>query len=136
MPLHGSGKSAGKRNCGTGTPAWAEIAPREYPPPLPAQSSALPDTGVQAEGQGVRVLVTGPGRLGRPLLAVLHRQGMTGAVMHPSELVKLNGLLTLRELYLPGPIWNPGGANEDAAEAFKALSTASSHVGMPSRTLY
>jgi nucleoside-diphosphate-sugar epimerase len=33
----------------------------------------------------MRVLVTGPGRLGRPLLAVLHRQGMTGAVMHRSS---------------------------------------------------
>src|SRR5438105_284527 len=48
---------------------------------------------------------------------------LTGAVMHPSELVKLGGLLSLHELYLPGPIWNPGGANEDAAEAFKALAT-------------
>jgi len=30
----------------------------------------------------VRVLVTGPGRLGRPLLAALHGQGITGAVLH------------------------------------------------------
>ncbi|HEX3528332.1 MAG TPA: NAD-dependent epimerase/dehydratase family protein [Thermoanaerobaculia bacterium] len=30
----------------------------------------------------MRVLVTGPGRLGRPLLAALHRQGITGAVLH------------------------------------------------------
>jgi nucleoside-diphosphate-sugar epimerase len=28
--------------------------------------------------------VTGPGRLGRPLLAALHRQGLTGAVLHRS----------------------------------------------------
>ena len=48
---------------------------------------------------------------------------LTGAVMHPAELVKLSGLLSLRELYLPGPIWNPGGGNEDATEAFKALAT-------------
>jgi len=48
---------------------------------------------------------------------------LTGAVMHPTELVKLGGLLSLRELYLPGPIWNPGGANEDAAEVFNALAT-------------
>ncbi|HEX4965168.1 MAG TPA: NAD-dependent epimerase/dehydratase family protein [Thermoanaerobaculia bacterium] len=32
----------------------------------------------------MRVLVTGPGRLGRPLLAELHRQGITGAVLHRS----------------------------------------------------
>jgi nucleoside-diphosphate-sugar epimerase len=30
----------------------------------------------------MRVLVTGPGRLGRPLLAALCRQGVTGAVLH------------------------------------------------------
>ena len=30
----------------------------------------------------MRVLVTGPGRLGRPLLAALVRQGVTGAVLH------------------------------------------------------
>src|SRR5712691_5696860 len=41
---------------------------------------------------------------------------LTGVVMHPSELVKLGGLLSLRELYLPGPIWNPGGGNEEATE--------------------
>jgi nucleoside-diphosphate-sugar epimerase len=32
----------------------------------------------------MRVLVTGPGRLGRPLLAELRRQGVTGAVLHRS----------------------------------------------------
>lgn len=32
----------------------------------------------------MRILVTGPGRLGRPLLAELHRQGITGAVLHRS----------------------------------------------------
>src|SRR5262245_19241670 len=48
---------------------------------------------------------------------------LTGAVMHPGELMKLSGLLTLRELYLPGPIWNPGGGNEDATEVFKMLAT-------------
>jgi NADH dehydrogenase len=32
----------------------------------------------------MRVLVTGPGRLGRPLLAELHRRGLTGAVLHRS----------------------------------------------------
>ena len=32
----------------------------------------------------MRVLVTGPGRLGRPLLAELRRRGVTGAVLHRS----------------------------------------------------
>ena len=30
----------------------------------------------------MRVLVTGPGKLGRPLVAQLHRQGFTGTVLH------------------------------------------------------
>src|ERR1700747_918693 len=38
---------------------------------------------------------------------------LTGAVMSPIELRKLEGLPTLRELYLPGPVWNPGGGRED-----------------------
>jgi NADH dehydrogenase len=35
----------------------------------------------------MRVLVTGPGKLGRPLLAQLHRHGLTGKVLHrtPSD---------------------------------------------------
>jgi NADH dehydrogenase len=33
--------------------------------------------------------VTGPGRLGRPLLAALHRQGITGAVLHRSAAATL-----------------------------------------------
>ena len=48
---------------------------------------------------------------------------LTGSVLRPAELEKLRGLLTLRELYLPGPIWNPGGGNEDASEVFKVLGT-------------
>src|SRR5687768_8742713 len=48
---------------------------------------------------------------------------LTGAVMHPMELQKLAGLTTLRELYLPGPIWNPGGGNEDGTDVFKAIGT-------------
>ncbi|MEP7366428.1 MAG: hypothetical protein ABI972_24485, partial [Acidobacteriota bacterium] len=47
---------------------------------------------------------------------------LTGSVMRPVELAKLSGLTTLRELYLPGPVWNPGGGNEDDNEAFQALS--------------
>src|SRR5262245_31721832 len=48
---------------------------------------------------------------------------LTGSVMVPAELEKLRGLTTLRELYLPGPIWNPGGGNEDANEVFRHLAT-------------
>ena len=56
---------------------------------------------------------------------VVHITGvdLTPAVLPPRELVKLEGLKDLRELYLPGPIWNPGGGNEDSTEAFKALAT-------------
>src|SRR5277367_5969080 len=48
---------------------------------------------------------------------------LTGGVMHPIELLKLEGLTHPRELYLPGPIWNPGGGNENKTGVFKALST-------------
>ena len=48
---------------------------------------------------------------------------LTGAVMLPAELEKLTGLTTLRELYLPGPIWNPGGGNEDANGVLKSIAT-------------
>ena len=44
---------------------------------------------------------------------------LTGTVMHPAELVKLTGLESLRELYLPGPIWSPGGGTESPTEAIK-----------------
>ena len=46
--------------------------------------------------------------------------------MRPQELVKLDGLKDLRDLYLPGPIWNPGGGREDASAAFKTLATLTS----------
>ncbi len=51
---------------------------------------------------------------------------LTPVVMRPKELVKLEGLKDLRELYLPGPIWNPGGGREDAVAAFKTLATLTS----------
>ncbi|MGH9660437.1 MAG: leucine-rich repeat domain-containing protein, partial [Bryobacteraceae bacterium] len=47
---------------------------------------------------------------------------LTWSVLHPAELAKLGGLVALRELHLPGPIWNPGGGNEDANDALKVLS--------------
>lgn len=37
----------------------------------------------------MRILVTGPGRLGRPLIAELHRRGITGVVLHRSASVTL-----------------------------------------------
>ena len=46
---------------------------------------------------------------------------LTGSVMAPAELQKLATLTSLKELYLPGPIWNPGGGNEDANDIFKTL---------------
>src|SRR5580658_8570344 len=48
---------------------------------------------------------------------------LTGGVMHPVELKKLEGLTHVRELYLPGPIWNPGGGNEDKVGVFQSLAT-------------
>src|SRR5262249_23858946 len=48
---------------------------------------------------------------------------LTGAVMVTGELEKLASLTSLRELYLPGPIWNPGGGNEDGNSVFKSLAS-------------
>jgi hypothetical protein len=48
---------------------------------------------------------------------------LTAGVMHPIELIKLQGLPNLRQLYLPGPVWNPGGSNEDRKGVFQAFST-------------
>src|SRR5271169_5881585 len=38
---------------------------------------------------------------------------LTAGVMRPVEFKRIEGLSHLRELYLPGPIWNPGAGNED-----------------------
>ncbi|MFN9460205.1 MAG: hypothetical protein ACK6D7_22930, partial [Acidobacteriota bacterium] len=32
---------------------------------------------------------------------------LTGSVMPPPELKRLAGLTSLRDLFLPGPVWNP-----------------------------
>ena len=48
---------------------------------------------------------------------------LTGAVMRPIELRRLEGLTHLRQLYLAGPIWNPGGGKEDKTGVFKSLAT-------------
>src|SRR6202020_1385672 len=38
---------------------------------------------------------------------------LSGRVMRPVELRNLEGLTHLRQLYLPGGIWNPGAGRED-----------------------
>jgi hypothetical protein len=47
---------------------------------------------------------------------------LTGAVMVPAELGRLASLTSLRELYLPGPIWNPGAGREDGNPVFQSLA--------------
>src|SRR6266700_2709477 len=39
---------------------------------------------------------------------------------------KLEGLTHLRQLYLPGKIWNPGAGNEDKTGVFEALASLTS----------
>src|SRR5579864_7015663 len=51
---------------------------------------------------------------------------LSGAVMHPIELRKLEGLTHLRQLYLPGKIWNPGAGREDKTGVFEALASLTS----------
>ncbi len=51
---------------------------------------------------------------------------LTAAVMHPVELRKLEGLTHLRQLYLPGKIWNPGAGNEDKTGVFESLASLTS----------
>ncbi len=48
---------------------------------------------------------------------------LTAGVMRPVELRRIEGLTHLRELYLPGPIWNPGAGKEDKTGVFEALAT-------------
>src|SRR5690348_3888559 len=48
---------------------------------------------------------------------------LTASVMRPVELRQLAGLTHLRQLYLPGRIWNPGAGNEDKTGVFEALAT-------------
>src|SRR5215510_13971047 len=48
---------------------------------------------------------------------------LVGTLIEPKELEKLSGLTRLKELYLPGPIWNPGaGSRLDANEELKFLA--------------
>ncbi|HEY6403501.1 MAG TPA: hypothetical protein VI479_18905, partial [Blastocatellia bacterium] len=47
---------------------------------------------------------------------------LVGTLIEPKELEKISGLTSLKELYLPGPSWNPGaGSRLDANEELKFL---------------
>ena len=48
---------------------------------------------------------------------------LTAGVMRPVGAPQTRGLTHLRQLYLPGPIWNPGGGKEDKTGVFEALAT-------------
>src|SRR5262249_7223286 len=48
---------------------------------------------------------------------------LVGTLIEPKDLEKLSGLSGLKELYLPGPSWNPGaGSRLDANEELKFLA--------------
>ena len=42
---------------------------------------------------------------------------LTGTIIEPKELEKISGLTGLKELYLPGPSWNPGAGSRLNANA-------------------
>src|SRR5437868_5701777 len=48
---------------------------------------------------------------------------LTGTLIEPKELERIGALPDLRELYLPGPMWNPAsGSRLDANEQLKYLA--------------
>ena len=48
---------------------------------------------------------------------------LVGTLIAPTELKRFSGLSSLRELELPGPIWNPNaGSKLDANAEFEALA--------------
>src|SRR5262245_59810135 len=48
---------------------------------------------------------------------------LVGTLIEPTDLGKIGSLTNLKELYLPGPIWNPGaGSRLDANEQLKQLA--------------
>jgi Leucine-rich repeat (LRR) protein len=78
--------------------------------------------------QGGRILVAG-----QPPIAELRglSEGpvtltgvdLYGTIIEPKDLAQLSGLSQLKELYLPGPSWNPGaGSRLDANEELKFLA--------------
>ena len=42
---------------------------------------------------------------------------LTGTIIEPKELEKISKLINLKELYLPGPSWNPGAGSQLNANA-------------------
>jgi NADH dehydrogenase len=65
----------------------------------------------------MRILLTGPGRLGRPLIAELHRRGITGTVLHRSA----------SDDYLP-PGWRPLRADVTRPESLAGACTGCDQV--------
>src|SRR5688572_5047971 len=49
---------------------------------------------------------------------------LTGTLVEPEQLVRLAGLTRLRELYLPGPMWNEGaGSKRDSNDSLVHLNS-------------
>ncbi len=84
--------------------------------------------------QGGRVVVVGNAQPISDLAAlpkqdplVLSVVDLYGTIIEPKDLEKLSGLKQLKELYLPGPSWNPGaGSRLDANDELKFLAPLSS----------
>ena len=80
--------------------------------------------------QGGRVVVVGNPQpvaelsaLGKADSLVLSAVDLYGTIIEPKDLEKLSGLKQLKELYLPGPSWNPGaGSRLDANDELKFLA--------------
>ena len=81
--------------------------------------------------QGGRVIVAGGQNPIADISALPNQVTLTltgvdlyGTIIEPKELAQLSRLTQLRELYLPGPSWNPGaGSRLDANEELSFLST-------------
>jgi internalin A len=80
--------------------------------------------------QGGRVFVAGSSVPIADLASLPKVETMTlevvdlyGTIIEPKDLVQLSGLTQIKELYLPGPSWNPGaGSKLDANEELKFLA--------------
>jgi Leucine-rich repeat (LRR) protein len=78
--------------------------------------------------QGGRVVLTSSPQpvadlAGLPASVVITGVDLYGTIIEPKELEQLSGLQQIKELYLPGPSWNPGaGSRLDANEELKFLA--------------
>lgn len=79
--------------------------------------------------QGGRVMVEGATQVAGEMRElpqgeiVLRGVDLYGTIIEPKDLERLAGLKGIRELYLPGPSWNPGaGSRLDANEELKFLA--------------